>query len=388
MSAETGPVPVLGPVLAPVPESGAMSWRERIDRLVASARFRAFATRFPLTRPVAVRRSKALFDLVAGFVHSQILLAVVRTGLVEAALERPRTLEEIASLAQLPLPAADRLVRACIGIDILEARSGERFGLGRMGAALADNPGVVAMIEHHTALYEDLRDPLALLRGEIGETALGGYWPYVRRQAEEAMNPELAERYSTLMARSQEMMHAEILDAYPFARARCILDVGGGSGAFLSALAPRAPSAQLMLFDLPEVADTARRSLAARDLDKRIEVIGGDFLADGLPQGADVATLVRILFDHPDSRALAILKAVRAALAPDGALVIAEPVSGLKGAERIADTYFGFYLLAMGQGRTRSQAEHTAMLRMAGFGQVRLIRTRMPHLVCLIEARP
>ena len=41
------------------------------------------------------------------------------------------------------------------------------------------------------------------------------------------------------------------------------------------------------------------------------------FLADQLPRGADVISLVRVCFDHPDERVLKLLKAVRRALPDD-----------------------------------------------------------------------
>ena len=43
-----------------------------------AARSSAGPPRFPLTRPIARRRARELFDLVAGFVYSQVLLACVR----------------------------------------------------------------------------------------------------------------------------------------------------------------------------------------------------------------------------------------------------------------------------------------------------------------------
>ena len=53
------------------------------------------------------------------------------------------------------------------------------------------------------------------------------------------------------MSRTQPLVAEDILDAYPFARHRCLLDVGGGEGAFLAAAAKRAPHLALRLFDLP-----------------------------------------------------------------------------------------------------------------------------------------
>ena len=63
--------------------------RDFYDRLLASPRFRQFATRFPLTRPMARRRVRALFDLCAGFVYTQTLLACVRLRVFEILRDGP-----------------------------------------------------------------------------------------------------------------------------------------------------------------------------------------------------------------------------------------------------------------------------------------------------------
>ena len=60
----------------------------------------------------------------------------------------------------------------------MEHRSGGRYGLGPLGAPLVGNPAVAAMVEHHAVLYADLRDPVALLRGEGDAPALSRYWAY------------------------------------------------------------------------------------------------------------------------------------------------------------------------------------------------------------------
>jgi demethylspheroidene O-methyltransferase len=81
-----------------------------------------------------------------------------------------------------------------------------------------------------------------------------------------------------------------------------------------------------------------------------------------------------------------LLRAIRAALAPGGKLVIAEPMSDTPGAQAMGDAYFGFYLLAMGSGRPRPASEIKAMLEKAGFNTVRSVRTPRPLLASMVEA--
>ncbi len=54
----------------------------------------------------------------------------------------------------------------------------------------------------------------------------------------------------------------------------------------------------------------------------------------------------------------------------------------------MGDAYFGFYLLAMGKGRSRSASQLTELLTAAGFGDVRLLRNPMPLQTQVIVARP
>ena len=122
-------------------------------------------------------------------------------------------------------------------------------------------------------------------------------------------------------------------------------------------LAKRWPHLDVAVFDLPAVAERARARFAKEGIDA--DAVGGDFAKDPLPGGADVITLIRVAHDHDDAALLALFRSVCKALPPHGALVLAEPMSGTRGGERIADAYFGFYLLAMRSGRPRTPEELT-----------------------------
>src|SRR3712207_5789581 len=124
----------------------ALSWLDRViglkDALLTSARFRRLATRFPLTRLIARRRAQALFDLCAGFVYSQVLLACLRLGLFETLREGPRTAAALAPLMGLAPDASLRLLKAAASLRLVTEKRDGRFGLGPLGAALVDNPAI------------------------------------------------------------------------------------------------------------------------------------------------------------------------------------------------------------------------------------------------------
>ncbi len=357
-----------------------IGWRERWTKarnaLLADPRFQRFAVRFPLTRPIARRRARRLFDLVAGFTYSQTLYACMETGLLEMLAREPLRTEDVAVRAVLPQAGAERLLRAAAALGLAERLGGGRWTLGSGGAALRGNRGIAEMVAHHALLYADLADPVALLRRGGGGGQLSSYWRYAESPG--AGVPAEVSGYSALMAASQPLIADQLIDAYPFRRHRRLLDIGGGEGAFLTAVAERVPALSLALFDLPAVADRARARLATAGHGARVTICGGDFLVDALPGDCDLITLVRVLHDHDDPCALALLRSTRAALPPGGRLLIAEPMACTSGAEPMGDAYFGCYLLAMGSGRPRSPSEITAMLREAGFSSSRLLSTAMP----------
>jgi demethylspheroidene O-methyltransferase len=355
----------------------------RRDRLLASASFQRWAAGFPLTRRIARKRAQALFDLCAGFVYSQILSACVRLRVCEVLLERPRTPEQLAGLLAMPPDKAVRLLEAAEALRLVERRRDGRYGAGALGAALAGNPAVAAMVRHHALFYDDLRDPIGLLRGEHDRTELGQYWPYAgTARPADAGAAEVVE-FSALMAASQALIAADVLAAYRFGRHRCLLDLGGGDGGFIIEAAAATPALRLMLFDLPAVADRARGRFAEAGLSGRAQAIGGDFRRDPLPPGADIVSLIRVIHDHDDAAALAILRAARRALPPGGTMLLAEPMADTSGAEPVG-AYFNFYLLAMGSGRLRRAEELMPMMREAGFSRVRPVPTRRPMLVRIL----
>ena len=350
-------------------------WVQWRNRVLASPRFQRFATRFPLTRLVARRRARALFDLVAGFTYSQILAACVELKLFELLAQGPLEVGQIAARIDLPFDGAQRLLRAAAALGLVQPL-GDGWALGSQGAALLGNRGIAEMVAHHHLLYADLADPVALLRRGGGGGALSSLWGY----AESPGSGEGASvaAYSALMAASQPMVAAQAIDAYPFQRHRRLLDVGGGEGAFLAAVGSSAPALDLALFDFPAVCARAQTRFAEAGLAGRTTVFGGNFLTDPLPPGHDIVSLIRVLHDHDDEPALTLLRNIYASLPAGGTVFIAEPMAQTPGTEPAGDAYFGFYLLAMGSGRPRTPDEIAAMLRLAGFTHTKLLSTAMP----------
>lgn len=354
-------------------------------RKIADREFRRRAAANPLTAPIARKSAKTLFDLTAGFVYSQILKAVVDLDLLAHLEQGGRTADELAGPLKLTPRASRRLLDAAAALDLVEARPEGTYEIAPLGSALQSEAGVKAMIAHHDMLYADLADPVALLRGEAGETRLSQFWPYAGgggAPGSNAVGP-----YSELMAQSQSFVADDVLDVVSFGDRNSLLDLAGGEGAFVEAVAKRWPHLKIGLVDLPPVAERARARLQAAGLGERIATQGADLFAGPTLPAADVVSIVRVLHDHEDEQVLALLKLAHGALTTGGEVMIAEPIADMPGARRVGHAYFGFYLLAMGSGRARSPGELADLLSKAGFWNVRTLYTRGALPLAVTTAR-
>ena len=329
-------------------------------RLAGSRRFQAWAARMPILRRIARAEGAAVFDIVAGFVNAQVLMALVELRVLHLVQDGVKSAAQMAVLCAVPPERMQVLLQAGAGLGLLRRQRDGRFALALRGASVLGVPGLQAMVQHHRALYDDLADPVAFLRGGE-ETRLARFWPYVFGAAG-AVDPAVTATYSDLMAESQVLVAEDTLAMVSLAGVRRLMDVGGGTGAFLAAVGAVYPAVQLALFDLPVVLDGAGQRLGGR-----VTLHPGSFRDDPLPLGADAISLVRVLYDHDDATVARLLAAVHAALPPGGRLIISEPMSGGATPDRSTDVYFAVYTMAMQTGRTRSAQEISSLMRAAGF---------------------
>jgi len=106
------------------------AWRDRlaawIDDLLTRPGLYRWALSNPLTRWFTQHRTRQVFNLMAGFVHTQVLLGCVRLNLLELVRPAPKTLEELAVLTRVPAAGLQRLVQSAVSLGLLEQRSQRR----------------------------------------------------------------------------------------------------------------------------------------------------------------------------------------------------------------------------------------------------------------------
>tara|TARA_B100001059_G_scaffold209725_1_gene222862 strand:+ start:257 stop:1402 length:1146 start_codon:yes stop_codon:yes gene_type:complete len=362
----------------PAPSDWRCRWRLFRNRLLADTKFQQWAARTPLVRRIASKKAIELHHLTAGFVYTQTLTAVVQSNLLAVLQGRIESTKSVAAMCGLTASAAHTLLTAAQALKLTEEVSRGFWMVGELGASVLGNPAVADMVKHHQVLYRDLADPLAILRHR-DKTGLRDYWSYVPG----GNNADDGHReYSQLMSSSLALISDHILETYPLTDYQSLIDVAGGTGNFARMVKKRYPNISATVLDLPEVVSEAKNQFQRSD----IRFVATDMFRSPLPQDVELFSLVRVLHDHDDEPVVSLLTRLHAALKPGGHLLIAEPMAGTPGAEAIGDTYFGFYLWAMGSGRPRTANELKGMCLAAGFCGIREFNTPIPALTRVLVA--
>jgi len=205
-----------------------------------------------------------------------------------------------------------------------------------------------------------------------------GRFQYLREHAEEARD------FNAFMANFPDRRHQAIAASYDFSGAALITDVGGGNGEALRQILARFRQPRGLVFDREDVVSSIAPEARSGG---RLGVMGGSFF-DGVPRGADIYLIVRVLHDWSDEDCLRILRNCREAMTPsDRLLVVEQMLEPDPAVGEPAGYLIDVQMMAMfGSARERTVAEFEELLEASGFALARVIATASP--VSILEARP
>tara|TARA_B100000424_G_scaffold195262_1_gene152686 strand:+ start:528 stop:1625 length:1098 start_codon:yes stop_codon:yes gene_type:complete len=355
-----------------------------LNNLVAKPSFHSLIKKIPIIRRLAFNDGKIIYDLVAGFVYSQVLLAIIELRLIDFLITGKKKIDDISRFTGLPHDKCILLCNAAASVGLLKKNKDSTYRLTRIGAAIKGVSGLDKMILHHKMFYRDLIDPVKLLNKNFN-TELKNFWTYV--PSNKKITKEEAKTYSELMGISQHIVAEETLNLVNLNPFKSLLDLGGGNGTFILEVRRRYPNLILNVFDLPSVIETAKSKISHLGDKSKIKLIPGNFIEDKLPDGNDIIFLNRVLYDHNDTNVELLIKKIYDALSPGGHLVISEPMAGNEKPTRSGDAYFGFYTLAMTSGKPRSKNQHFKILKKSGFMQLKFLQGANDFVTSVILAK-
>jgi hypothetical protein len=295
-----------------------------------------------------------LARLADGYLVTQLLHVAVALGVPDALAAGPRSAPDLArELGAVP-GLLHRVLRGLAAEEVLDELADGRFALTLVGELLRSGVpgslrGAVAArggLYHRAAagLLAAVREggtPFELVEGRPFFDAL-------------AAVPERLAAFTASMADRSAREAGAVVAAYDVSRFGSVVDVGGGPGVLLRAVREQSPSADLLLFDRPEV-------VAGSDLPSA----GGDFFTE-VPGGADAYLLSRVLHDWDDDAAQQVLQVCRAAMRPDSVLLVVEAVLPERAVDDPAAVRMDLTVLVLLHGRERTAAQYAVLCEAAG----------------------
>jgi hypothetical protein len=331
-----------------------------------------------------------LQQMASGHFLAQALHVAAVLGVADTLRDGPKSTGQIAREVDAHAPSLRRVLRLLASAGVFGEREDGTFDLTPLGDLLrSDAPASQRLSCMLVNAPTAFRAWAALLHTvKTGETAFDhvfgiGAFDYFQQ------HPDEREVFNRAMNSGAAAMGEAVVAAFDFTRFRRVMDVGGGYGALIEAILNAAPKARGVLFDLPPVAEGARQRITAAGLDDRCDVVGGDVFK-AVPASADAIVLKHIIHDWDDDRALAILKACRAAITPHGALLIIESIFPSRIDASPASRGYAHgdvNMMVSTGGRQRTQAEFRLLLAAAGFAFTRIVDTGITY-ASIVEARP
>jgi hypothetical protein len=271
------------------------------------------------------------------------------------------------------------------GIGIFSEDAGGRYALTELSERLRD--GTPGSLKHlfiaetdtlHWRSWEKAADAVRTgLPRPLPVFGMAGFDYYAKQKDE-------GEQFGRAMADVSGFAAHAVLEAYDFAGLSTIMDVGGGNGSMVLAILERYPRARGIVADLPYIEAQAGEFIQQAGASGRCRFQAANFF-QSVPEGAEAHVLKFILHDWNDEECVQILENCRAAMAPEGRLIVIEVVVPEESRPDFSHL-MDLNMLVMTGGRERTAKEYGALLARGGFKLTRIVPTASPFSV--IEARP
>ena len=319
-----------------------------------------------------------MFTLIMGRWVSHLIYVAAKLELADRLKHGPRTVEELATAAEVQIQALYRVLRALASVGVFAETKGKRFKLTPLAVTLQKAvPGSMhaAALMFGEKYQEDSWAELlhGVKTGEIPFLKAHGVslFEYLEK------HPEDLKTFGETMTSVSSTENPAIAAAYKFSGIRTLMDVGGGNGSLLATILKANPKLKGVLFDLPSVSTRAKqdRHVTAKGIAERCTLESGDFF-EAVPKGGDAYIMKRTLHDWDDERCAKILANCCAAMSEKGRVLVVESVIP-PGNDPDRGKLLDMQMLIIG-GRERTKQEFATIFGEAGLKLTRVVPTKCP----------
>jgi acetylserotonin N-methyltransferase len=319
---------------------------------------------------------RQIWDLWLAGAYQGTIVAADDAGIFASLAEQPATIEELAERLDYDVRATGIVLRLLAALRLTVARGGvyqltdtARLYLVKSSPFYWGPMMRVAVSEWHrdTALAKLEQKGSADAAGPEGTPRVSGSG----RPADGWAAGEIAIGQAEKIAVS---MHAHSLPSaigaarnYDFTGVKRILDVGGGSGCFMIAMAQAHPQLEATVMELGTMCEVATRYIAAGGVAARVDTAAVDMFREPWPKNYDAVFFSNIWHDWNFRTCAWLAERAYEALPRGGRIMLHEMLLDDDGGGPPTTAAFSMLMLLATQGQQFTFAELKGLLEKAGF---------------------
>jgi acetylserotonin N-methyltransferase len=312
-----------------------------------------------------------VIELIESFRRSKAMFAAVSLGIFDVLERAPANLTTLATELRVQPEPLERLLDACVGLKLLRRNGAvyENEPLASTYLCRTSERALTGYILYSNdvlfPLWSHLEDAVreGTPRWKQAFDIEGGIFDHFFR-TDEAKQTFIQGMHGVGLLSSPK-----VVEAFDLSRFRRLADLGGATGHLAVAACERYPHLHAIVFDLPQVVETARAQARKSAASSRIDVIAGDFFHDELPE-ADLFAMSRILHDWSEDKIHPLLTKICQRLPPDGGLLLGEKLLHEDKAAPTSAHLQSLNMLVCTEGKERTLGEYRRLLENAGFRDV------------------
>ena len=303
-----------------------------------------------------------ILEMAAGFRQSRILLTAFELGLFTVLGDESKPSADVAEAIGAAHRATDRLMNALCALGLLEKREG-RFcnSPAALRFLVEGKPDYMANLMHAANLWHTWSTLTEAVRR--GKSVLS---PDSEKASDESRTA-----FITAMHHFARKRAAHVVAELDLSGVLRVLDIGGGSGAYSMAFVRAKKGIKATAFDLPSVVPLTTKYIEEENLSDEIEVVAGDYNADELGSGFDLAFLSSIIHANSFEENRALIQKAAGALNRGGQVVVQDFIMDEDRANPPMGAVFALNMLVNTEaGDTYTESEVRQWMMEAGLAEI------------------
>ncbi|MGM0585922.1 MAG: methyltransferase [Pseudomonadota bacterium] len=331
-----------------------------------------------------LKSAEEISDIAFGFMGSKALFAALHYGVFTNLAEGPRTAEEVAKASGLPTERARTLLTALASLGLVSVEDGRFANAPAADAFLVKGAkydfGDYLRLQVDRQMYRLLDQIEPALANKLPEEATGSY-------ADWFADPEEARLYSESQHAGSVGPARGLAKLADLSKAKRLLDVGGGTGAYAITLCQAYPELTATVLDFPNVAALGRKYAEEAGLSDRVSFMDGNALETAWPEGQDAVLMSYLFSGVPGETHEGLIADAFRVLNPGGLVMIHDfVVESARTGPKLAALWQLQHTAFTPEARSLDDAWLESALGRAGFEEVS-VQPMIPGLTMLAMGR-